>query len=166
MTLSGKAADKIIFAVLYAGIAAITFWGGVRIINYSLESKFYQNFLLKWEVSIRAFSSEKVVWPHFTGGNHVEYMGDLVSKMRSKNIFPPASNTIHPYIYRINKVFFQNKENIFILCLPGRIIIYGVSIKTFKRLDSYVDGIFDPGRGRLTGIFSKDGKTYIGQWRL
>ena len=166
MAISGKAADKIIFAALYAGIFAITFWGGVRIINYSLESKFYRDFLLKWEVSIRAFSVEKSMWPHFTGGNHMEYMGDLVSKMRSRNIFPPASNTNYPYIYRINKVFFQNKENTFILCLPGRIIIYGVSIKTFKRLDSYVDGIFDPGRGRLTGIFSKDGKTYIGQWRL
>ena len=166
MTLSGKSADKIIFAALYAGIAALTFWGGVRIINYSLESKFYRDFLLKWEVSVRAFSSEKVVWPHFTGGNHVEYMEDLVSQMHGRNISPPASNTMHPYIYRINKIVFQDKENVFILCLPGRIIFYGISIKTFKRLDPYIDGTFDPGRGRLTGIFSKDGKTYIGQWRL
>ena len=108
MPLSGKAADKIIFAALYAGIFVLTFWGGVRIINYSLESKFYRDFLLKWEVSVRAFSAEKVVWPHFTGGNHMEYMGDLVSQMHDRNISPPASNTVCSYIYRINKIFFQN----------------------------------------------------------
>ena len=47
MAISGKSTDKLVFALLYAGFIALASWGGIKLINYSLDSKFYKDFLLK-----------------------------------------------------------------------------------------------------------------------
>jgi len=165
MALSWKAVDKLIFVVLYAGFITLTLWGGSGVINYSLDSKFYKDFLLKWEVSLRAYSIKSGVWPRFSGSNHVEYMDNLTFLMGRSDISPPQSNTRHSYVYRIKKIWGE-EQDIFILCFSNRIILYGISKDTFTRIDRFVDG--RPGKegGLFTGRHSKDGRTYIGLWRL
>jgi hypothetical protein len=166
MALSGKTAERFVVFVLYAGIFAFTSWGGVKLINYSLESKYYNDFLLKWEVSLRTFDAGGGTWPHFNGGNHSEYMENLVRVIQKRNISLPASNTKHPYVRRINKIGWDKEEDTFLLCFSNRIIIYGISKETLNRIDAYIDTGGNPEQERFTGYISKDGKSYIGLWRL
>lgn len=166
MIPSEKAAHKIVFFVLYVCIAAFTIWGGIRVINYSLESKFYKDFLAKWEISLMAYAAEGKKWPHFTGGNHVEYMENLVLMMQRNSLTLPKSDNRYPYIYRINKIGWNKEENTFLLCFSDKIIIYGISKDTFKRIDTLIDGMFDRNHGKFTGFPSKDGKTYISRWQI
>lgn len=164
MPLSGKAVDRSVFVVLYIGLIALTLWGGSRVINYSLDSKFYKDFLLKWEVSLRSYSAKNVIWPHFSGDNHVEYMDHLTQLMGRGDISPPQSNTGRPYVYRLNKIG-REQEDIFLLCLCDRIILYGISKDTFTGIDRFVDGEPGKDKGSFIGRLSKDGRTYIGLWR-
>ena len=165
MALSGKAVDKLVFIVLYGGLIALVVWGGSRLINYSLDSKFYKDFLLQWESSLSSYSVKSGIWPDFSGGNHVEYMDNLSQLMERVDISPPKSNTGHSYVYRIEKIG-KEQDDIFILGFSSRIFLYGISKDTFKRIDRFVDGEVDKKKGFFTGFLSKDGRTYIGVWRL
>ena len=165
MAISGKAVDKLVFIVLYGGFIGLALWGGSRIINYSLDSKFYKDFLLEWEASLRSYSVKSGIWPHFSGSNHVEYMDNLTRLMGRSGISPPQSNTGRSYVYRIKKIARED-DDVFILCFSKRIVLYGISKDTFTRIDRFVDG--RPGKeiGFFTGRVSKDGRTMIGLWRL
>lgn len=165
MPLSGKAVDKLVFVVLYIGLIALTLWGGSRIINYSMGSKFYKDFLLKWEVSLRSYSAKNGIWPHFSGDNHVEYMDNLAQLMGRGDISLPQSNTKRSYVYRIKRIG-REEEDIFLLCFSNRIILYGISRDTFTRTDRFIDGEPGKDKGSFVGRLSKDGRTYIGMWRL
>jgi hypothetical protein len=165
MALSGKAVDKLIFVGLYGGLIALMVWGGSRLINYSLDSKFYKDFLLQWETSLRSYSAKSGIWPHFSGSNHVEYMNNLCQLIERAGISLPKSNTGRSYVYRIKKIG-KEQDDIFILCFLNRIILYGISKDTFTRIDRFVDGELSKEKGFFTGHLSKDGRTYIGLWRL
>jgi len=165
MALSGKTVDRLLFLGLYGGLIALVVWGGSRLINYSLDSKFYKDFLLQWEASLRYYSVKGGVWPHFSGRNHVEYMNNLSQLIERADISLPKSNTGRSYVYRIRKIG-KEQENIFILCFFNRIILYGISKDTFTRIDRFVDGEMSKEKGFFTGQISKDGNTYIGLWRL
>lgn len=165
MALSGKAVDKLLFICLYGGLIALMVWGGSRLINYSLDSKFYKDFLLQWEASLSSYSVKSGIWPHFSGSNHVEYMDNLNQLMSRSSVSLPKSNTGRSYIYRIKKIG-KEQDDIFILCFSDRIILYGISKDTFTRIDRFVDGELSKEKGFFTGHLSKDGRTYIGLWRL
>jgi hypothetical protein len=165
MALSGKAVDKLIFVVLYGGLIALILWGGSRLINYSLDSKFYKDFLLQWEASLSSYSVKSGIWPHFSGSNHLEYMDNLTRLMERVDISLPQSNTKRSYVYRIKKIG-KEQDDVFILCFSNRIILYGISKDTFTRIDRFVDGELGKEKGFFTGCVSKDGRTYIGVWRL
>jgi hypothetical protein len=165
MALSGKAADKLIFVVLYAGLMVLTCTGGVRLVNYALDHKFYEDFLLKWEIAMRNFAVEGIPPPEFTGSNHVAYMEALIESMRRVDITPPVSNTSRRFVYRIEKVGDQARE-IFLLAAPGKMMLYGLDAETLNRLDQNIDGSKDLNQGRLTAYRSKDGITFIGVWQL
>ena len=165
MALSGKAVDKLLFVALYGGLIALVVWGGSRLINYSLDSKFYKDFLLQWETSLRSYAVKSGIWPHFSGSNHLEYMNNLSRLIERADISLPKSNTGRSYIYRIKKIG-KEQNNIFILCFFNRIILYGISKDTFTRIDRFVDGELSKEKGFFTGYLSKDESTYVGLWRL
>ncbi|HDH87906.1 MAG: hypothetical protein B6I32_03540 [Desulfobacterium sp. 4572_20] len=165
MALSGKAVDKLVFGGLYVVLIALVVWGGSRLINYSLDSRFYKDFLLKWEVCLRAYSVKSGIWPHFSGSNHVEYMDNLNQLISRSGVSLPKSNTGRSYVYRIKKIG-EEQDDIFILCFSNRIILYGISKDTFTRIDRFVDGELSKEKGFFTGYLSKDGRTMIGLWRL
>ncbi len=165
MALSGKAVDKSLFALLYAGLIALTIWGGCNLINYSLDLKFCRDFLLKWDVALRSYSAKNEIWPYFSGSNHVEYMENLVRSMRNNSLSPPASNTERPYVYRFKKIG-RSEEDIFLLCFPDRIILYGIPENMFTKIDRFIDNKAGKDDGMFRGYPGKDGRTYIGLWRL
>jgi hypothetical protein len=168
MDISGKAADRLVSIVIYVGFGGLALWAGTALINHSLDLKFYKDFVLKWEVALCAYSQKGGPWPHFSGGNHVQYMDQLSSLMSNIALSPPlapASNTNRPYVYRLDKIGYP-QEDIFLLCFSHKIILYGVSAETFARLDSRVDGKIDTENGLLTARPGKDGHTYVGQWQI
>ncbi|MBW1730363.1 MAG: hypothetical protein JRH08_01340 [Deltaproteobacteria bacterium] len=165
MAWSGRAVDRIAAGILYVGLCVVVVWAGTALINHALESKFYKDFLVKWEIAAQRYRSVSGTWPIFDGTNHVRYMEGLVDYMKSKGIQLPRSNTKAPYTYVLDRIGFK-KEDIFILCLSDRIIIYGLSQRTFEKADQYIDGSADPKRGRLRGKISKAGSTIIALWRI
>ncbi len=165
MALSGKSTDKLVFALLYACVIALASWGGIRLINYSLDSKFYRDFLLKWDISTRNYSREIGDWPIFTGSNHLKYMEKLTQSLERSSFPAPKSNTNRSFIYRMNKIG-STDEQLFLLCFANRIVVYGMSKETVERVDNFVDGKINAEKGFFTGYPSKDKKTYIGLLKL
>jgi hypothetical protein len=165
MPFSPRKTDRRVSMVFYAGFGGVALWAGIVLINYSLDSKFYNDYLLKWEVALRAYNQESTPWPYFSGGNHVEYMEKVTQLMRSKALSPPASNTERPYVYRLDRIG-DSEEDIFLLCFSQKIILYGISSKTFDRLDAQIDGRDGTKKGHFTGRLSKDGYTYVGLWLI
>jgi len=142
-----------------------TAWGGARLIGYSLDMRFYNEYLIKWETTVRDLAVTQVVWPSFNKNNHVAYMERLTDMMQKASIPIPASNTAQPFVYRIKKIG-EADTNLFVLCLPNRIIVYGLSNRTIKTVDVSIDGGVDLHQGQFTGYPAQDGRTYTGRWQL
>jgi len=165
MIPTGKNVDKVLSTLIYIALLGLVIWGGIRIVNFALESRFYKDFLLKWDVAITSYSVKRGQWPQFSGSNHIEYMDNVVSAMTMSSIVTPVSNTKRSYVYSLKKIG-PPEENIFVLCFPDRIILYGISERTFMRLDTFIDGTSDKKTGRFIGRPSADGMMFIGLWRL
>ena len=165
MAISGKATDRLTSMIIYVALGGLALWAGTKLINNSLDSKFHKDFLLKWEEVLRTFNQQGGTWPRFSGGNHIQYMEKLIRLMQSKGLQTPDSNAGHPYVYLLDRIGDPDEE-IFLLCFPQRIILYGISAETFARLDKSIDGKIDPERGVFKGRRSKDDRTYIGLWQI
>ncbi|HDG97512.1 MAG TPA: hypothetical protein ENG73_05000 [Desulfobacterales bacterium] len=165
MIWSPRTVDRTVSRVIYLGLCAMAVWAGSALINYSLDTKLYKDYLLVWIVCGQRFNEKQVPWPSFDGTNHIAYMSELVRRMRRAGITPPDSNTKVPYAYLLDRLW-EKEEKIFVLLLPDRMIIYGMSRPTFEKVDDQVDGTVDLGRGRFKGKVSKDGTTIIGMWGM
>ena len=165
MLLTGKRAKRLVYVIFYTGITILIVRGGIFTINYSMESKFYRDYLMQWETSITEISSKKYTWPVFAGDNHSEYMDNLVEALKIETVPVPESNTNKCYIYKIDRIGFQNEE-LFLLCFLNRIIIYGISEKTFKKIDILIDGKNSIDKGKFTGRAGKNSPTLTGVWQL
>lgn len=165
MAISPIATDRFTFGILYAMVAVILFWAGLPLINQGLASRFFNEYLLQWEVSIRAHCAQQGQWPQFSGSNHVTYMDSLIRDMATSGVPLPNSNTPAAYRYRIKK-FGAGDEDVFILCFHDRLVLYGLSSKSLNRLDKNVDRHPDLKHGQVSGYLGKNGKTFIGTWRI
>ena len=165
MVLPVKTTDRFFHGLLYLLIAGISLWAGFGLINRGLEVRFIKDYLLFWEVSLNTFNAQQGRWPEFTGSNHVAYMNDLTRAMVHLGIQPPASNTATAFRYRMDK-FGRDAEDIFVLCLRDRMVLFGLSEQSMLALDRSVDKHHDLKRGRVSGRPGKLQGTYIGQWRL
>ncbi|RLB35153.1 MAG: hypothetical protein DRH12_16855 [Deltaproteobacteria bacterium] len=163
MAWSGRSVDRAASRLLYVGLCIVVLWSGSALINYSLVVKLYKDYLLKWEVAAERYRDSGLQWPVFNGANHTDYMGALVGQMRKAGIQVPRSNTTAPYTYVLDHLWGKD-ERIFVLVLPEKIIIYGLSIRTFEKVDSYVDGVVDMKRGKLVGRIGRDGQTVVAIW--
>ncbi len=165
MVLSAKKTDRLCFGALYLLVAVLTLYGGGRMVNRGLDFRFLKDYLLRWEVCMHALSAQQEQWPVFSGTNHAAYMNRLTVRMNRFGIQVPASNTAVAYQYRIEN-FFRADEDIFVLCLQDRMVLYGVSDKVLAQLDRAVDNHSDLSRGRIIGRPGKNQGTFIGQWIL
>jgi len=166
MRVTGKSAHRAVSITLYTTLILATVFAGAKGINYAIDAKFHQDFLIQWELAIQKFRADGGSWPDFSGGNHVAYMDDLLQEMRKRGITQPASNTARAYIYRIKKFGWNSPEaELFLLCFPEKMIVYGMPETTFKRTDALLDETPDPERGLFSGHLGKNG-TYTGVWRV
>jgi len=145
----GETADKMVFVAIYLTVMGIISWVGIGQINYSLDSRFYTDMLIRWENALQRYNVTNREWPIFAGDNHFDYMKQLAGLMKTRGASPPPSNTVHPFIYKINKIGSQ-AEKIFLLCFSNKIVMYGLPGDTFKRLDKFIDGT----AGTTTGAFT------------
>jgi hypothetical protein len=165
MPVSGRAVDRLASMVLYAGFGVLTLWAGIGLINASLEARLHKDFLLKWEVALQRFNQEGGRWPDFSGANHVAYMDRLIEFMGAKGTPPPLSNTRRAYIYRLKRWGWP-EEDVFLLCFSNRMILYGISERTFMKMDQWMDAKAAQDKGRFTGQRSQDGVSYVGVVKL
>ena len=165
MSFSAKIADKLVSIVLYVVLVAMTVWSGNKILDYAQDSRFYNDFLLYWEVNVRSYTVKSGKWPHFSGSSHVEYMDTLVQMMEETGITLPQSNTQRSYIYRIKKIGREG-EGVFVLCFPRRMILYGLSHSTFSRIDRFIDGKQGKNEGSFIGRNCNNDNMCIGIWQL
>lgn len=159
----GRSVDRNASRLLYVGLCIVVLWSGSALINYSMLIKLYKDYLMKWQVAAQTYAESGLEWPVFNGANHSEYMGALVGRMRKAGIEVPRSNTAVPYTYVLDRLWGRD-ERIFVLVLPEKTVIYGLSMRTFERMDVYVDGKVDMGRGRLIGTVGKDGQSIVAIW--
>lgn len=162
MAFSPRKTDRLMAFIVYSVFAGLALWAGVKLINHSLNTSFYGDFLLGWETAIRTYNEQGGGWPQFTGSNHAVYMENLVKLMRARDTAPPTSNTREPFVYCLDRLG-DPKEDIFFLCFSGKIVLYGMSFKTFSSLDERIDGQVDEEKGLFRGRKSKGGFSYIGQ---
>ena len=163
--LSAKGAEGWIFAAILLMVALITIGFGSRLINHSLEARLFQEVLFEWQRLGQRFGAGGGAWPAFEGHNHVAYMRALKRRMRQQGIVSPEKAhrlEFRPQLKRIGRP----DEQLFVLLLPGRMVIFGLSPTTFARIDAQVDGASDPGRGLFTGTSASNGNQMIGYWQL
>ncbi len=165
MALSGWTADRLGAILVYLVASGLALWAGTKLINHSIETKFYKDYLIKWELNVETFLEKGGKWPEFTGNNHVSYMDEVVKRMNSLNIEPPKSNTSRPYTYRLD-LLGGELEKIFVLTFPERLVIFGMSPKTFSKVDRYIDGVVDTESGKFTGREDTKTATITAQWRV
>lgn len=163
-SVTARATDRLSFGFLYLLIGAVILWFGFRMINHGWEIRFFKDYLLRWEVSLEDFEVHQGIWPVFSGGNHATYMEGLMAQFSRAGVAPPRSNTSRAYCYLIDGLW-REKEDIFVLVLRDRLLLYGISAGTLKYLDRAVDGRNDLDHGRIRGWKGKNKTTYIGQWQ-
>lgn len=165
MRLTGKVADRLMFTAIYLVVALLVVWGTGRLANYAADFGFYRDFLMPWGMRLLEMRHRPVQWPAFKKGHPVAYMQAVAEAMKSNGMQLPMSNTDHPFIYRLNR-YGGDATKVLLIFHDNKLIIYGLPCATFNRLDRFVDGQIDSGRGDFTGRLSRDQITMIGSWRL
>jgi hypothetical protein len=165
MTLSAKVTDRLCGWAIYVAVGLVVLWGGIQLINYALEVKFYKDYLAKWEVLLEKHNSEDGAWPVFTVNDPSGYMNHLIKALRGKGAVVPRSNTDYPYVYRLDRLGCED-EKIVLLCLPSKIVLNGISERSFRRLDKWIDGNVDGKNGALIWTRGDARGVSVGELRL
>jgi hypothetical protein len=163
--LSASGAERWAFAGILLVVALISIWLGSGLVNHSLETRLVREVLFEWQRLGQRFGSGGGPWPNFEGNNHVAYMQELLSKMRHEGLISPQKARRLAYAPRLKRIG-RPDERLFVLLLPGRMVVFGLSQRSFARIDRQVDGANDPARGRFTGRRASDGNQMIGYWQL
>ncbi|MFH2090944.1 MAG: hypothetical protein ABIJ31_01095 [Pseudomonadota bacterium] len=151
---------------IYSIAAIVIMAAGFKVVQYSTRLKFYTRYLLKWEQALTQLTAKDTMGPKFTGSNHVLYMEQMIQHMQTHGIPIPESNTGKPYVYRIPKQGLTEKQDIFLLCLEQKIVLFGLSKPTFDMLDKKIDNKLDENHGTFTGKQQQDNEDYTAIWKL
>jgi hypothetical protein len=161
-----KITSRVVSFCIVIGVSLIVMNAGVKLLQYASCLKFYTRFVLKWEHTLTLLASKEAILPHFSGSNHVDYMEQLTLLLKKKGIPVPESNTQSPYIYRLSKVGQEKNEDIFLLGMEQKIVLFGLSKPTFNMLDKKIDHTVDDKNGNFKGTQHKKSETYTGVWAL
>ena len=164
--LSGRVTDKMVFVAIYTIVAVLVIIQGARhVANLALDTTFYNDYLVVWEVQLLTLRHQTTAWPDLNPHDPGAYMEALESVMRAGGHEPPMSNTDRAHIYRLRQFGEQPKQVLFV-GTNEQMIIYNLPVSTFERLDHFIDGGVDPDQGRFTGRWSEDRITRIAYWKI
>lgn len=163
--ISAKGAERWAFVGVALFIALISIWFGDGLINRSQETRFVKEVLFEWQRFGQGFNARGGVWPVFEGSNHVAYMQELVKRMGHLGVVSPQRLQRIGFTPRLKRLW-RADEQLFLLLLQGRMVIFGMSAQTYARIDGQVDGVNDPARGNFTGRPAVDENQMIGYWQL
>ena len=152
-------------ALIALVVALVSIWFGAGLLNRSLETRLVNEVLFEWQRLGQGFAAGGGHWPEFKGSNHVVYMRALMERMRRQGLVSPQQARTLSFAPRLERMGSKD-EQLFLLLLPGRMVIFGLSDNTFARIDGQVDGASGPARGDFTGRPSSDGNQMIGYWQL
>ncbi len=155
--------DRLLSFLFYIALTAVAFWAGVKALDYFADYRFYRGFLEHWRRGFLEYSASGHPWPEFGGWNHAEYMNNLVTAMGREIAFQPPEGDRVAYKYHLRKQQEQSQD-IFLLALPGRMVIYGLSPTTAKRVDAMVDGHGDLTRGDFTASLTTTETSMTATW--
>ena len=156
--------ERLLVSTLYAGALLLTVWAGGKAIGYFQDYRFYSTFLAPWQRALGAYGETGRPWPVFSGSNHVAYMEAVVSSLRGAVGFRPLGEGRGAFMYRVDKPG-QDGQDVFLLALPGRIVLYGLFRGSAERVDGFVDGQRNLGAGTFQAAPSQDGLTVTAVWR-
>jgi hypothetical protein len=162
---SAKGVERWLWAFMALSVALISIWFGAGLLDRSLETRLIKDVLFEWQRLGQRFAAGGAPWPEFTGNNHVAYMEALLKKMRHQGLVSTRQVRRLSFAPRLKRMG-RPDERLFLLLLPGRLVIFGLPTETFARIDNRVDGVFDPARGDFTGRAASDDNRMIGYWRL
>jgi uncharacterized protein (DUF58 family) len=162
---SARGVERWLWALFALAAALISIWFGAGLLDRSLETRLIKEVLFEWQRLGQRFSVEGANWPEFKGNNHVVYMEALLKQMQHQGQVSPRQARQLSYTPRLKRMG-RTDERLFLLLLPGRLVIFGLPKETFARIDNRVDGVFDPARGDFTGRPASDSTKMIGYWRL
>ncbi len=163
--ISAKGAERLAFAGVFLFIALISTWFGGGLIRRSQETHLVREVLFEWQRFGQGFNARGGGWPVFKGSNHVAYMQELVKRMGRLGLISPQQMQRIGFTPRL-KHLWRADEQLFLLLLPGRMVIFGLSAQTYAYIDGQVDGVNDPARGKFTGRPAVDENRMIGYWQL
>ncbi len=166
MTSFAKTSGRFTSFIIYTCLSLLVLWAGFKIINYSIRLNYYTNYLLQWEIALTRLFAKNIKPPDFTNNNHIEYMENIVKLLKKNSIEIPLSNTTRPYLYKIFEKGSSQPQEIFLLCLEKKIILYGLSKTTLDMLDKTIDGTIDNKDGDFKVKLLKSNKNYAGIWKL
>lgn len=161
-----KSTNFLISFIIYGLASLLVIRAGAGAIEYAGNLKFYHRFVLKWEQSLIHYHAGDAMPPAFSGSNHAPYMDALIQQFHSHGITAPASNTDKAYIYRLARFWPDKNEDIFLLGLDRKIILFGLSKTTFDMLDKKIDKTRDKKNGKFTGKKYKNSPFHTGIWTL
>lgn len=163
--VSAKGAQRWAMAIIALGVALISIWFGAGLLGRSQETRLIKEVLFEWQRLGQHFAAGGGHWPEFKGNNHVVYMEALLKQMGRQGVISSRQMRRLSFAPRLKRLG-RADEQLFILLLPGRLVIFGLAAKTFARIDHLVDGASDPMHGDFTGRPASDGNQMIGYWRL
>lgn len=163
--ITARGAERWVFAGVVVVMAVVVVWFGARLVERSLETRLIQDVLFEWQRLGQSYHAQGETWPLFEGSNHVAYMQALVERMQRLGLLSPQQSRQVDFSPRL-KHFWREDERLFILLLPGRLVVFGLAAQTYARIDQQVDGVNDPARGSFTGRQAADKNQMIGYWQL
>jgi hypothetical protein len=162
---SARGVQGWLWAVIALCAALIAVWFGAGLLDRGYKTRLIKDVLFEWQRLGQSYAAGGAPWPAFTGNNHVAYMEALLTEMRRQGLVSPRQARRLSFAPRLKRIG-RADERLFLLLLPGRLVIFGLAPQTFARIDQLVDGRFDPARGDFTGRPSSDDNQMIGYWRL
>ncbi len=152
-------------AIVALGVALMSIWFGLALIHRSIENRLIREVLFEWRRLGQTYAARGGRWPVFDGSNHAVYMRELQARLQREGLISLRRARRLSFAPRVARIG-RRDERLFLLLLPGRMVVFGLTARTFARIDRQVDGAEDPARGSFTGRPASDGHHMIGNWQL
>ncbi len=146
---------------LFALCGVVVF--GVLLVDREVVAHCVKDYLMGWEVAALQYNACQGDWPVLTGAGRHAYMTELAGRMAKLGVDLPKSNLDSPWRYRVSRLGSRS-EDIFLLLLPGKILIYGLSPESATVLESIVAGPWNARGARISINTGMNERQVVVKW--